>query len=253
MLEARALPQELVSIKSFDGLTLYGKLYIYSPDAPIEIMFHGYRGNAERDLSGGVQRCFQIGHNALMIDQRCSGSSEGNVISFGIFEHRDCLSWVDFAVSYFGSDIQIILTGISMGASTVLMAAGKALPPNIIGILADCGFHSAKDIIISVARMMHLPAALLYPFVKFGAKIFGHFDLEAYSPLQAMKTCTVPVIFFHGLADDYVPSYMSQILYDACMSRKKLITVAQAGHGLSYPVSPERYLKELSEFFTTEI
>ena len=32
-------------------------------------------GNALRDLSGGIQRCFQVGRSAFIVDQRCSGRS----------------------------------------------------------------------------------------------------------------------------------------------------------------------------------
>lgn len=247
--ETRNLPCEEMSITSFDGLKLYGKYYECIPGAPIELMFHGYRGSAERDLAGGVQRSFQVGHNVLLVDQRCSGKSDGNVISFGINEHRDCLLWIDHMIAHFGSDVQLILTGISMGASTVLMASGKALPKNVIGVLADCGFHSPKEVILSVARSMHLPAHRLYPLVKLGAKLFGHFDLEEYTPVEAMNTCSVPVIFFHGAADDYVPCYMSRINYDACRTRKKLVLIPGAGHGLSYPVAPREYVEEVSSFF----
>ena len=248
-LETRNMPCQEVSIISYDGLTLYGKYYEYASGAPIELMFHGYRGDAERDLSGGVQRCFQLGHSALIVDQRGAGKSQGRVITFGIREHRDCLSWVHFMLNYFGADVQIILTGISMGAATVLMAAGKPLPDNVIGVLADCGFTSAKDIIFFVARQMHLPIKLLYPFVKLGARLYGGFRLEEYSPLEAMRSCELPVIFFHGEADDYVPSFMSRRNFDACHSRKRLVEIPNAVHGLSYPVDPETYIQEAYSFF----
>ena len=81
---ARALPQEKVSIRTFDGLTLTGKFYEYAPGAPIELMFHGYRGNAQRDLPGGVQRCAAVKRSALVVDQRCSGKSEGSTITFQV-------------------------------------------------------------------------------------------------------------------------------------------------------------------------
>ena len=246
---ARNAPHEDVSIISFDGLKLSGKYYEYAPGAPVELMFHGYRGSAERDMAGGMHRAFRLGHSALIVDQRCAGGSEGNVISFGINEHRDCLAWLEFAIDYLGSDVRIILTGISMGATTVLMAAGRKLPSNVIGVLADCGFHSAKDVILSVADSMHLPSRLLYPFVKMGAKIFGHFDLEELTAEEAIQCCEVPVIFFHGLDDDYVPSYMSEINYAACKSRKKLVLIPGAGHGLSFPVAPEQYVNEVHTFF----
>lgn len=250
--EVRAMPHEQMSVVSFDGLTLYGKYYEFAPGAPIELMFHGYRGSAERDLSGGVQRCFKLGRSALIVDQRCSGKSGGNVISFGINEHRDCLTWLDFMLARFGPEVKIILTGISMGASTVLMAAGTPLPPNVIGILADCGYTSPRDIIKKVITQMGLPADLSYPFVKLGAKLYGRFDLEETSPVEAAAKCTVPVIFFHGEADDYVPCEMSRINFDACAARKKLVTIPGAGHGLSYPVAPRVYLTALKEFFGPE-
>lgn len=249
VLETRQIPHEDMSIISFDGLQLYGKYFEYSPGAPIELMFHGYRGCAERDLSGGVQRCFQLERSALIVDQRCAGRSEGNVITFGIKEHRDCLTWIDYMIEHFGPDVKIILTGISMGASTVLIASGCDLPKNVIGILADCGFHSAKDVILHVAHSMKLPGKLLYPFIKLGARLFGHFDLDAFSPEKSLGRSKIPVLFFHGEADDYVPCEMSKINYEACNSRKKLILIPDAGHGLSYLVAPERYLKETSDFF----
>ena len=250
--ELEEIPYKEFEIVSFDGLKLYGKYYEYAPGAPIEIMFHGYRGSAERDLAGGVNRCFGVGRSALLVDQRGGGRSEGHVISFGINEHRDCLKWVDFVVEHFGPGVKIILTGISMGAATVLIAGGKELPPNVIGILADCGYSSAKAIMEKVIVKMGLPPKLLYPFVKLSAKIFGGFDLEETSPVEAVKHCKVPVIFYHGEADDYVPCSMSVENYNNCASRKQLVTIPGAGHGLSYPVDQEKYLITLKEFFGPE-
>lgn len=248
--EVRAMPYEDVSITSFDGLKLYGKYYEYAPGASLEILFHGYRGNAERDMSGGVQRCFALGRNALIVDQRTSGRSEGNVISFGVNESRDCAQWVDFCIRRFGKDVKIIITGISMGAATVVMATARGLPENVVGVLADCGYSTQKDIIMKTIRMMKLPPKLMYPFAKLAARIFGHFDLEEISPLEALKTCKIPVIFIHGEADDFVPCEMSRINYEACASPKALVVVPGADHGLSYLVDPQGYLQALADFWT---
>lgn len=248
--EVRAMPREDFYITSFDGLRLHGRYFECTPDAPIEIMFHGYRGSAERDLSGGVQRCFQLGHSALIVDQRCSGESEGRTITFGINEHKDCLKWIDFVLQRFGPDVKIILTGISMGAATVLMAAGTPLPKNIIAVIADCGYSTPKDIILLTIRKMGLPPKLSYPFVKLAAKVFGHFNLEETSPLEAVGRCKVPVFFIHGETDDFVPCCMTQQVYDACASRKLLHKVPGAGHGLGYPADPEAYLAAARHFFS---
>lgn len=249
MKEVRTMPYEAVSVTSFDGLTLRGKYYEYAPGAPIELMFHGYRGSAERDLCGGIQRCFALGRSILLVDQRASEGSDGTVISFGVNESRDCHTWLEFMGKRFGPDAKIILTGISMGAATVLMAAGRPLPPTVVGVLADCGYTSAKAIICQVIGRMNLPPKLAYPFVRLGARLFGHFDLEEMPPIEAVKHCTVPVIFFHGESDDYVPCSMSRENYDACSAPKRLVTIPGAGHGLSYLVDPEYYLQQLDAFF----
>lgn len=251
-LQARDLCPKHFQITSFDGLQLHASWYEYAPGAPMEIMFHGYRGNAERDLPGGVQRSFACGRSALVVDQRCAGRSEGKTITFGIKEHRDCLSWVDFVVRQFGPDVKIILTGISMGAATVLMAAGEKLPENVMGILADCGYSTPKAIIQKVIRDMGLPAKLCWPFVRWGARIFGRFDPEENSPLAAMERCKKPIIFFHGEEDGFVPCDMSREVFEACPTRKAIFTVPGADHGLSYPVDMDGYLAALRDFFGPE-
>ena len=250
----RAYPYKEYAIRSFDGLTLRAKLFVYKEGAPIELMFHGYKGCAERDLNGGVERCFKLGHSAMLIDHRGSGFSDGSVITFGILEVRDCFDWIDFAIREFGEDVRLILTGMSMGAATVMMASqGRnrdgVLPPQVQYILADCGYSSAKEIISKVMGEMGLPPALLYPCTKVGARLFGHFDLDETSPMEAVSRAKVPMVFAHGDADDFVPYDMSVRLHGACASaHKKLITIPGAGHGLAYPVGREDYVEALAEF-----
>lgn len=245
----RAMNPKEFSITSRDGLTLRGKFYELTPDAPVEILFHGYRGHAERDLNGGVFRCAALGHSALLVDHRASGASDGKVITFGVKESEDCLLWIDFVIKHFGSDVRIFLGGVSMGAATVMMASGKALPPNVQGILADCGYSSAREIIKKVVREMKLPADLLYPFIKLGARLFGGFDLDATPPVEAVKHSKTPIIFLHGDTDDFVPCDMSRECFEACTSPKALVTIKGAGHGLAYPVDKEGYVEAVKAFY----
>ena len=250
MRSVKEMPHKSYSIVSEDGLTLRGKFFEHKPGATIELMFHGYKGNALRDLCGGVHRCFAIGHSAFIVDHRAAGESDGKVITFGIKESLDAVRWANFIVENVDPDAKIILTGISMGAATVLTAASMELPPNVIGVLADCGYTSTKDIIKKVMRDMKLPADLLYPFARLSARIFGGFDPEARSPIESMKNTKLPVIFFHGDADDFVPAYMSEQNFAACASEKKrLVITPGAGHGLCFPVDREAYLTALREFF----
>lgn len=247
--EVRKMKYTDVSVKSFDGLTLRGKYFEPFPGAPIEILFHGYRGSSERDLIGGVLRCRALGRNALLVDQRAGGRSEGRVTTFGAKESRDCLSWVDLVINNINKDAKVILTGVSMGAATVMIAASKDMPKNVVGVLADCGYSSAEDIIKKVMQDMRLPSALLMPFVRLGARLFGGFRIEDASPVDAMRKAKIPVIFIHGDSDDFVPHQMSVDCYNACVSKKQLVTVNGAGHGLAFPVNSEKYMSSLNDFF----
>ena len=152
MKENRARVKEIIKIKSFDGLILYGEYYECKKGAPVEILFNGYRGDPERDMSGAVERCFALNHNVILACQRACGKSEGSVVTFGVKESRDCLTWIDYAIKKFGEEVNIIIGGVSMGGSTVLMTASKNLPKNVKYVLCDCGFSSQKDIIKKVIK-----------------------------------------------------------------------------------------------------
>ena len=248
--QCRATPHRLVEIKTFDGLTLKGRYYELTPDAPIEIMMHGYRGNLERDLNGGIFRALNIGHSVLVYNHRGSGDSDGNTLTFGINESRDCRRWIDYVLEKINPNARIILSGVSMGAATAMITSGyEDLPENVIGIVADCGYTSAKEIIQKVMRDKKYPVPLLYPLVRLGAKLFGKFDLEETTPIESVKHSRLPIIFFHGDEDDFVPHQMSIEAYEACPTTKRLVITPGARHGLCFPVDQEGYLRHMQEFF----
>ena len=247
--QVAAMEHEDFVVTSEDGLTLKGKYYELSPDSPIEILFHGYRGLAERDLCGAVQRCYSVGHSALLVDQRASGDSDGHIITFGVKESADVPVWVDAVIARFGEERPIVITGISMGATTVLLAAGKPLPPQVVGVLADCGYTTAPAIIKKVIRHMGLPAELLYPLVRLAAVLYGGFDPNEADCPKALANATLPIIFFHGETDDFVPCEMSRENYDACTAEKTLVITPGAGHGLCYPADPEGYIAAVKAFY----
>ena len=249
MKTVRAMPCEKVEIQSFDNLTLRGRYFETKKGAPIELMMHGYRGNSETDLSVGVLRAMDLGHNILLVDNRASGYSDGHIITFGAKESRDCLSWVNFLIDKFGKDIKILLTGISMGAATVMIAAGNEnIPSNVIGVVADCGYTSGEEIIKKVIKQMHLPVKIFYPLIYLSAKILGGFDLKDANCIAAMKKCKLPIIFFHTEKDNFVPAQMSRQNYDACVSTHKYIHISPEGeHGMCYILDKDGYVKAIKQ------
>ena len=241
---------EDVEIISFDNKRLHAKYCHRGDGLPVEIFFHGYRANGLRDGSGSFVLSKEAGFNLLLIDQRASGRSDGHVITFGVKEKRDVLSWVNYVIERFGGDVKIILSGVSMGASTVMMASELDLPENVKCITADCGYSSQVDIIKKVAGDLKLPIRLLFPFLKLGAFIFGGFRLDSRTPKDAVSNTNVPILFVHGETDTFVPCYMVDTLYDACTSKiKHKLIVKNAPHGVSFIVDGKGYREKLREFF----
>lgn len=240
-------PCEFVTIISHDGLKLSGRYYHVQDGAPLDIGFHGYRSHPFTDFSGGSELSFQLCHNVLLIDQRAHGKSEGRTISFGIQERQDLLCWVNYAIERFGQDVKIILYGVSMGGATVLMASELDLPENVKGIISDCPYASAMDIILHVGRDMPIPQWLMKPFVILGAKIFGGFDITETDALRAVKNTKVPILIIHGDDDRFVPCEMS----DLASQNPEYITrhvFPGAAHGISYLVDTPRYQSIVKEF-----
>ena len=239
---------EPITITSFDSSKLFARYYHVSDNAPVQILFHGYKSSSLLDCSGGSYFADQLGHNAIVVDQRSHGQSDGTVITFGIKERKDCLCWIQYAIKRFGKDVPIILSGLSMGAATVLMVTDLNLPENVKGIIADCPYSSPKEIIMKVAKQMHFPPRLMLPFVWLGGFLFGHFNLFESTAVDAIKNCEIPILILHGDADELVPCEMSQSMLTSGAKDITLETFAGAGHGLSYIVIPDKYEKVVLEF-----
>ena len=243
-----ALPYENVQITSHDGIRLAGRYYHFYDNAPLQIMFHGYRSSCLQDMCGGSLLARKNGCNVLLVDQRAHGKSGGHTITFGVEERFDCLSWTKYAVNRFGDEVKIILVGLSMGASTVLMASELPLPKNVVGIIADCPFTGPGKIIRSVCRSARLPATILYPFVVIGSLLYGRFYIWKGSAVRAVVKTKVPILIFHGEDDRFVPCEMSREISCANPHMITLVTIAEAGHGISYILDPKRYEMAVERF-----
>lgn len=245
------IPCEEVTITSFDGCRLFGRYYHVRDGAPLEILFHGYRSCAFRDCSGGHALSRKMGFNALVVDQRAHGRSDGTTISFGIKEHRDCQCWIEYANERFGEETPIILSGLSMGAATVLMATGLQLPDNVTCVLADSPYSTPGAIIEKVCEDLHYPVLLCRPFIHLGAWLYGHFKLNSCTAKDAVSRAKVPILLIHGEDDRLVPCSMSSEIAAWSASPVTVHTFPDAGHGLSYMTDPIRYEQVVYDFLQT--
>lgn len=244
-------PHEPVEIEGHDGTRLAGHLFRVPNPKRVILAMHGWRSGWARDFSLVSEFLRQNDCTVLYAEQRGQGGSGGDYMGFGMIERHDCLSWVNWLNENGFGKLPIYFVGISMGATTVLMAAGfPELPENVAGIIADCGFTSAKAIWKHICEQN-----LRRPFARREKRVDQlcrkRIDLrpDAYSTLDAMAVCKTPVLFIHGSADSFVPVEMTLENFEACAAPKKLLIVDGANHGMSYVMERETYEQAVIEFW----
>jgi len=237
-----------VSITSFDGLKLAGTwLETENPKGTI-ILAHGYRSCKLVEFSMVLDFYQSYGLNILLPDQRAHGKSEGRIITFGVKECQDMKKWIEW-INENQNDRPIILSGLSMGASTVLFLADEALPANVKGIIGDCGFTSPWEIISCVFRnVTHLPAGPSLWVAELFARIFGGFSLREKNTKEVLQNSKLPVLMVHGTEDGFVPCEMTKQGYAACTGEKEIFLVEGADHGLSFLKDSQRYKEKVLAF-----
>ena len=242
---------ETIEITAEDGERLVGHWHECDKAERIIVAMHGWRSSWCRDF-GAIADFWHENHcSVLYAEQRGQGESGGEYMGFGLTERHDCLDWGNWADEKNEEGLPIYLAGISMGAATVLMAAGLSLPENVHGIMADCGFTSPHDIWRHVVRdNLHLS---YNSFVRKVAtdmcKKKINVDPGEYSCVDAMKDCKVPVLFVHGSDDNFVPVQMTYENYKACAAPKRLLIVPGAEHAMSYLVDQESYERTVKQFW----
>ncbi|MDR0897022.1 MAG: alpha/beta hydrolase [Oscillospiraceae bacterium] len=237
---------EDVTIESGDGLNLHG-YWAANEGNDVAIVVHGYSSRSESMAAFG-QAFYERGMSVLMPDLRGHGQSEGDYIGMGWPDRLDMLRWIDRIIAE-NPDARIALFGISMGAATVMMTAGEALPPQVKLVIEDCGYTSVWDeFTVQMRDQFSLPPFPLLQVASLTAKIrAGYFFSEA-SALNQVKKATVPMLFIHGDQDTFVPFWMMQPLYDAAPVPKEMLVVEGAGHGQASGTNPEAYWGAIDAF-----
>ena len=240
-------PYEEVGIRARDGGLLYAKYFQVKEGAPVDICFHGYHGTGIRDMSGYAKVAMDAGHNLLIVDMRAHGKSKGKHLTFGQKESVDCKRWINYVINRFGGDVKICLSGVSMGASTILMANRFDLPENVKCMVADSPYTSPKDILISVLEHKHLNAKLLYPIIAFSGMLFGGISLPTITADDAVKNSNIPTLILHGEEDSFVPCEMSEKIALARDGIERHVFKGAEHVGCSLTDTP-RYTKIVQEF-----
>lgn len=244
-----AQPHEDVYLRSQDGLRLHATWFPVGDQKKAVICFHGYTSQGMSDYIGLSGYYLKKGYSMLLVDERAHGESEGEYIGFGCLDRMDAKNWNSWLVRRTGEDVQILLHGTSMGGATVLMASGLELPPQVKGIISDCGFTSAKEVFTHVLHSMyHLPAFPMIQIASLVNKKKAGYTLGECNAAKEVQKAEVPILLIHGSADTFVPCRMCEEIYENCASEKKKLIVDGAAHAESYYKDTTAYENALNEF-----
>ncbi|MCL2112440.1 MAG: alpha/beta hydrolase [Streptococcaceae bacterium] len=244
------LPKTTVTIKN-DKLKL-DAWYVPANKATDKtvIVVHGFRQDKSAMRQYG-ELFHQLGYNVLMPDNRGAGQSQGEFISFGFHDKYDVIAWANYLTNK-NPQSEITLYGLSMGASTVMMASGeKTLPKTVKSIIEDCGYDNAWDEITYQGKVgYNVPAFPLVYSVSLESKIRQGWFFQEASATKALAKDKLPILFIHGSKDTYVPTRMVYDNYKAVKSNvpKALLIVKGAAHAKSFETNPTLYRSTVSKF-----
>lgn len=246
----RDMAHETVELTASDGVKLVGH-WFWRPNAKrILIAMHGWRSAWYKDFGVSAPFWFDNDCSVLFAEQRGQNNSGGDYIGFGLMERFDCRDWAAWADRRSEGKLPIYLCGVSMGATTVLMAAGQKLPGSVHGIMADCGFTSPQAILRYVANNnLHLSYGLYGGLVELLFRQKLNLSADEYSTTQALSESKLPVLLIHGSDDHFVPVEMTYENYRACAGERRLLIVPGAEHGMSFLVEGDVYKNTVLSFW----
>jgi len=253
------LPHTIVKLKTSDGLQLEGwhipcKTVWYDSLAPLRstvnydhkgtiIMFHGH-GACRAALLNEANAFLRRGFNVFMIDFRAHGNSDGEQCLVGMKETADVKVAYDYVVGT--GEKNIILYGMSMGASTVLKTIKEnGLKP--AKLILEMPFASLLDATVGKLKLMHLPEVLARPVVFWGGTLNGKWAFN-YKPYLDANAVSCPVLLQWGRHDPRVARYETEEIFKHLKGEKKLVIYENAAHESLYKAEPEKWLSETQAF-----
>lgn len=243
------------------------------PTDKTAVIVHGYTDNAIRMLMIGYLYNKELKYNILLPDLQDQGLSDGPAIQMGWKDRLDVKRWTEVAHELFRQwddishdtiikvegycqigiesieKMQMVVHGISMGAATTMMLSGEKLPDYVKCFVEDCGYTSVWDEFShELKAQFGLPPFPLMYTASWLCDAKYDWNFKEASSLNQVKKCKLPMLFIHGDADTYVPTWMVHPLYEAKPEPKELWLVPGAKHAMSYKDYPQEYTERVKEF-----
>lgn len=190
-----------------------------------------------------------LAFNVLLPDLRDTGQSGGDYIQMGWLDRLDVMQWMQVANQIYGNNTQMVVHGISMGAATTMMVSGEPQPEFVKCFVEDCGYTSVWDEFSHELKARYgLPKFPLMYTTSWLCRLKYGWSFKEASALKQVAKCYLPMLFIHGDADTFVPTWMVYKLYEAKPQPKELWVVPRATHAKSYKLDTKEYTAKVKQF-----
>lgn len=222
--------------------------------APAVIVVHGFTAcRRDHDVLLPAGMLHRNGFSVLLIDLRDHGDStkEDGRFAGGTDEYRDVLGAWDWLRAQQGIPAASIgLVGISLGAATVLLAAGQE--PEVAAVWEDSSYADLGTAIDAELTREGYPT-FLAPAGVLMARLLSGDDLVSYSPLDAVALLDGrPLYITHGTKDTRLSVDYGRRLETAVREDGGVVEswyVEGAEHTTALGTYPHEYERRLVGFF----
>lgn len=245
-------------VNEFDLPTEQGytiKLYDITPKEKtnqIIIIAHGYTYTHHGSIKY-ARYFYDRGFRVILYDQRYHGKSQGKSCSMGFYEKFDLKNIVTYVKKQYGPEMVIGTYGESMGAATVLLE--QEIDDRVAYVIADCPFADLEQLVLYLYhRKLKYGGKLILPFIQFYFYILSKAKMNQIKPIQAVEKAKVPILFFHGENDTFIPPSNTANMVSK-YNGEKMVYYGEnkAKHAESILKNKEQYLAVLNEFINQYI
>lgn len=240
------LQKEELFIDSYHDYQIHGLYFPCGNSQKVVIIAHGITWS----LFGSykyVEMFHEKGYNVLLCDHRFHGLSGGNHTSFGYFEKDDLQAWVDYFYDRIGSSVFVGVLGESLGGASALQFVKK--DKRVGFCISDCSFSDLTSLLrLRLKADFKIRFEPLISFTSFVTRLRYGWGFREISPIAGLDKLETPVLFIHGVEDDFIPYKMSVDMYHLKKGIKKLYLVPNAGHAQAFLADKTGYKKHIGEF-----
>lgn len=213
------------------------------------ILVHGAGGDY-RSVYPQAEFYVQQGFNVIAIDQRASGLSKDNVVSFGYYEKYDLEQLVNYIVETLPQQ-KVIIHGFSMGAASVGLYGGMiGEKKEVMLLVMDSSYESMRDVFTKVWEGMNtgLPSSYAVICGDIFLKARFGYSFDDANVIKALERCNIPVLFFQGTKDNLTSTDRGKYMFEQAAAKQKEYVELECEHIEGFIQYPNEYKNKILEF-----